>query len=197
MNPGDAHMFIRDWKTEIRTIPNLLSLVRLMLIPVYILIYLHATEPRQYFTAGAILAVSCLTDALDGWIARRFHMITNLGKLLDPVADKVTQFSLILCLSMKYREMIPILVLFAIKELFQIGAALYHLNLGEVLPGALTAGKICTAILFATLVFLVLFPSVDPETVTWIAMADGLFLVISFGSYLFTYLGKPSGFQQL
>ena len=94
-------MDIRKWKKEILTIPNLLSLFRLALIPVYVVIYLNAREPGQYITAGAILAVSCLTDMVDGKIARRFGMISTVGKVLDPVADKATQFTLTLCLSLR------------------------------------------------------------------------------------------------
>lgn len=82
-------MFVKNWKKEIFTIPNLLSLFRLLLIPVYVTIYLNATTMEHYFLSAAILAVSCLTDMIDGKIARKFHMISNLGKILDPVADKL------------------------------------------------------------------------------------------------------------
>lgn len=105
-------MFITNWKKEILTIPNFLSLFRLLLIPVYMRIYLEG----NYSLAAGILVVSCLTDAVDGWIARRFHMISNLGKLLDPVADKATQFTLTLCLSLDYPVLHPVLLLFVIKE---------------------------------------------------------------------------------
>ena len=90
-------MLIKNWKKEILSIPNLLSLFRLALIPVYITVYLNATEPSHYYLSAGILAVSCLTDLIDGKIARRFNMSTTLGILLDPVADKATQFTLILC----------------------------------------------------------------------------------------------------
>ena len=82
-------MHIKDWKKEVFTIPNLLSLFRLALIPVYIYIYLGATETYQYITAGTIMAVSCLTDLIDGKVARRFNMVSTLGKILDPLADKM------------------------------------------------------------------------------------------------------------
>ena len=68
-------MHIKDWKKELFTIPNLLSLFRLALIPVYVIIYLNASDYRDYFIAAAILAVSCLTDLIDGKIARHFNMI--------------------------------------------------------------------------------------------------------------------------
>ena len=63
-------MIINDWKKEILTIPNLLSFFRLILIPVYMVIYLKAQETKDYILAGSILAVSCLTDMVDGKIAR-------------------------------------------------------------------------------------------------------------------------------
>ena len=105
-------MYIKDWKRELFSIPNLLSFFRLVLIPVYAYIYLNATQTYQYFIAGSIMAVSCLTDMIDGKIARHFNMITTLGKILDPVADKVTQFTLTLCLSLKYPVLLPVLSLF-------------------------------------------------------------------------------------
>ena len=113
-------MHIKDWKKEVFTIPNLLSLFRLALIPVYIYIYLGATETYQYITAGTIMAVSCLTDLIDGKVARRFNMVSTLGKILDPLADKITQFTLTVCLSLKHPQLFPVLALFVVKELFQL-----------------------------------------------------------------------------
>ena len=86
-------MIIKDWKKEILTIPNLLSLFRLLLIPVYVSIFLNASVPAHYYRSGSILALSCLTDLIDGKIARRFNMISRVGQVLDPLADKITQFS--------------------------------------------------------------------------------------------------------
>ena len=76
-------MFVKDWKKDIFTIPNLLSLFRLLLIPVYVAIYLNAKETTDYILAAGILTVSCLTDMIDGKVARHFNMITSLGKILD------------------------------------------------------------------------------------------------------------------
>ena len=123
-------MFINDWKKEVFTIPNLLSLFRLVLIPVYVVIYLNATQMHEYFLAGTILAVSCLTDMIDGKIARRFNMISTVGKILDPIADKLTQFTLTLCLSIKYPILRFVLVLFVIKEGFQGIMGLINLRKG-------------------------------------------------------------------
>ncbi len=190
-------MFIRNWKKEILTIPNLLSLLRLGLIPVYISVYLKATQTLQYLAAGLIIAASCLTDAVDGQIARHFNMISNLGKILDPLADKLTQFALTLCLSLRYPILQPVLALFLVKELFQAWLCILHLRRGKVLPGALMAGKLCTTVLFVTLTMLVLLPKMPSRLVTVFALLDVFFLTISFVSYLLAYFGKTPVVQDL
>ena len=190
-------MDIRKWKKEILTIPNLLSLFRLALIPVYVVIYLNAKEKWQYITAGAILAVSCLTDMVDGKIARRYGMISTVGKVLDPVADKATQFTLTLCLSMRYPVLRPVLGLFVIKEGFQLVAGILAFRNGKMLPGALMAGKICTTVLFVSLILLVLFPGLPHIAVTVIAAVDTVFMIISLVSYVLAYYGKNTKVEDL
>lgn len=190
-------MFIKDWKKEVFTIPNLLSLFRLALIPVYIAVYLNAEEDWQYYVAGAILAVSCVTDLIDGKIARRFHMISTVGKVLDPLADKATQFTLTLCLSVHYPALRPVLVLFVIKEGFQLIVGIIHFRKGKMLPGALMAGKICTTILFVSLIALVLFPGIPHSAVNAIALVDTGFLIFSFVSYILAYFGKNTKVQDM
>ena len=183
-------MFIKNWKKDIFTIPNLLSLFRLVLIPVYATVYLNATQNYQFILAGFILAVSCLTDMIDGKIARKYGMITTLGKVLDPLADKLTQLTLTICLSMKYPVLYPVLGLFIMKELFQLVIGVVFLRKGKMLPGALLAGKVCTTVLFISLIALVLLSDIDPAAVTVIAVIDALFLGVSFMSYAMAYFGK-------
>lgn len=190
-------MFITNWKKEIFTVPNLLSLFRLVLLPVYAHIYLNATEEYEYLIAGGIMALSCLTDLVDGKIARHFNQITNLGKILDPLADKITQFTLTLCLSLKYPVLHPVLALFVVKEVFQLAVGLAFLLKGRMLPGALMAGKVCTTVLFISLITLVLFPNMDPLAVDAIALVDGVFLIVSFISYILAYFGKDAKVQDL
>lgn len=190
-------MFIKNWKKEILTIPNLLSLFRLVLIPVYASLYLNAVEDYQYLIAGGILAVSCLTDMIDGKIARKYNMITTLGKILDPLADKLTQLCLTVCLSLKYPVLYPVLGLFVIKELFQLILGVIFLRKGKMLPGALMAGKVCTTVLFVSLIALVLIPRMPSITVSLIAVIDTLFLGVSFISYILAYFGRNAQVQDL
>ena len=190
-------MFIRSWKKDIFSIPNLLSLFRLLLIPVYATLYLNATQRYQYLLAGVILAVSCLTDMIDGKIARKYNMMTTLGKILDPLADKLTQLPLTICLSLKYPVLYPVLGLFVMKELFQLVLGVVFLRKGKMLPGALMAGKVCTTILFVSLIALVLMPNIPPVAVKAIAVIDALFLIISFVSYAMAYFGKNVKVQDI
>ena len=179
-----------NWKKEILTIPNLLTVFRLALIPVYISIYLNADKPSDYYLAAGILALSCSTDMIDGFIARKFNMISNMGKFLDPIADKMTQFTLIVCLTFRYPFLIWLICLFVVKESFQLIAIGLNLRKKKVLDGALFSGKICTTILFSSLILMVLIPTMKESTVAVIAWVDAVFMLFAFVDYFLAYYGK-------
>ena len=190
-------MLIKDWKKEIFTIPNLLSLFRLVLIPVYVAIYLNAEDIADYYLAAGILAVSCLTDLIDGKIARHFNMISSIGKILDPLADKATQFTLIICLAVKYNVLWYLVGLFVLKESFQLIAGGINLKKGKMLKGALISGKICTTVLFISLILMVMLPGLEQKPVRIITIVDGIFMLVSFTEYVLTYIFKDTKFQEL
>lgn len=190
-------MFNHSWKKELLTLPNLLSILRLLLIPVYIRMYRNAVSPLDHYLAGSVLAVSCLTDLADGWIAREFHLVTTAGKLLDPLADKLTQLALIVTLCASHRVLLPVLMLFLFKETFQLLALLIFAGKGKALPGALISGKLCTAALFGSMFLLVLFPTISERTVRLLAAADGIFLLLALFSYAGAYFGKRSRLTDL
>lgn len=190
-------MLIKDWKKEILTIPNLLSLFRLVLIPVYVVIYLNAQDNADYYLAAGILAVSCLTDLIDGKIARHFNMISTLGKILDPLADKATQFTLIVCLAMRYPVLLYLIALFVIKEGFQLIAGCINLRKGKMLKGALISGKICTTVLFISLILMVMLPDLHVSVIEIITYIDAAFMTISFTEYLITYCRRENKFSSL
>ena len=186
-------MLIKDWKKDLFTIPNLLSLFRLAPIPVYVIIYLN----DYYFISAAILAVSCLTDLIDGKIARQFNMVSAVGKILDPLADKATQFALILCLSVEYPLLWCLTCCFVIKEGFQLIAGSINLRKGIMLKGALMSGKICTTVLFLSLIFMILVPNLHYLTVLIITIVDLVFMLIAFLDYCITYAKRANKFQSI
>lgn len=186
-----------DWKKEILTIPNMLSLFRLVLIPVYVVIYLNATENWHYYLSAGILAVSCLTDLVDGYIARKYNMVSTLGKILDPIADKATQFTLIVCLAVRYKAMIFLICLFVVKEGFQTVAGGLSLRNGKMLEGALISGKVCTTVLFSSLIIMVMFPTLSELIGNLLICIDIVFMLIAFGDYVMAYYGKQPKVKDL
>ena len=183
-------MIVRSWKKELFTIPNLLSYLRIALIPVYMVIYLNATKCTDYYVAAAILTVSCLTDLIDGKIARKFNMITTVGKFLDPLADKLTQFALILCLAMRYPILWYLIGVFVVKEIFQAIALAVAYKRGKMLDGAFISGKLCTTALFFSLTLMVLIPNLSNTIVNIIFVVDMIFTVYAFIDYFLAYCGK-------
>lgn len=78
-------------KKEIFSIPNIMGYARIILIPIFVWTYYTAEEMMDYYFAAFVILLSGLTDMLDGYVARKYDMITELGKVLDPIADKLTQ----------------------------------------------------------------------------------------------------------
>lgn len=190
-------MIIRDWKKDLLTIPNMLSLFRLLLIPVYVIIYMGADSFVDYALAAGILAVSCLTDLIDGKIARKFNMISTIGKFLDPLADKATQFTLTICLAIDYPVLWNLVVLFVIKEGFQFIAGLVQFRKGKMLTGALMTGKICTTVLFISLILMVLLPNIPEKVINIITIIDALFMTVSLIHYASIYYRKHPMIQDI
>ena len=85
-------------KKDIFSIPNILSFVRILLIPIFVWLYVTAGTSGEYYLAAAVVVASGITDFLDGQIARRCNMITEFGKFLDPLADKLLVCSALICL---------------------------------------------------------------------------------------------------
>ena len=170
--------------------PNVLSFIRILLIPVCVVLYLKAETTTDYIITGAVLAASCITDMFDGMIARKFNLITKVGQFLDPVADKGTQFAMIVCLAVKRPVLWSIIPLFVIKECFQFFVGLYHYRRGKMLKGALFIGKISTTVLFLSMIALIVFPQIPQWGVTAITVVCLGLLIAAFVCYILAYYGK-------
>lgn len=130
---------------------------RILLIPVFCYLYITAETQREYLYAALVVLISSLTDLFDGKIARHFDMVTELGKILDPVADKLTHAALAFCLATRYPVMWLLIALMAVKEGYMGIMGLVFLKKGKKLNGAMWFGKVCTAVLFVGLLVLFLF----------------------------------------
>lgn len=182
------------------TIPNLLSVIRILLIPVFA--YLFYNDEKIW--AVAILAISGLTDTFDGQIARRFNQVSALGKVLDPVADKLTQITIAIMLLIDFRaaenEMIRafgwVFLVFLIKEAVMIVGGLIMILL-NIRPGAAEIwGKAATLIFYVGMVIIIAFgPEVGalnaiagfelPAIVTGIIVViSAIMTILAFLSYM-------------
>lgn len=135
-------------KTKIWTIPNLLSFMRIALVPLIVWSYLNLEDG---VLAGCLLVLSGATDIADGIIARRFNMISDLGKVLDPVADKLTQGAMLICLVALFPKMLLPLILLAVKELFGAISGLMVIRKTGNVYGAKWYGKAATVLLYAAM----------------------------------------------
>ena len=154
-------------ENKIFTLPNVLSFFRILLIPVIIWLYLVKDNS---IWAGYVLILSGVTDVLDGFIARRFNMTSDLGKVLDPVADKLTQAVILICLSVRFPLMIIPFVLVLARDIYMGISGLLVIQRKNVVMGAEWHGKAATFLLYATMIVHVFFPSIS-STVSMILIA--------------------------
>lgn len=180
-------MMKKDILKEYFSIPNMLGYFRLLLVPVYLVIYINADSVKDYYIAAAVMAVSFLSDLLDGRIARKFNMVTDFGKILDPVADKITQGVLALSFAFRYPAMVVLMVVFLIKEMIMAAVGLFMLKKGRRMNGAQMHGKICTTVLDITMLILLVFPNIPNVIVIVLAGICIGFIAVSFWKYVKTY----------
>ena len=171
-------------KTEnkIVTIPNLLSLFRLILIPVIIWLYWFR---KDYFPAGVLLIISGLTDLADGYIARHFNAVSNIGKILDPIADKLTQAAMLFCLVTRFPLMAAPFGFLVIKEVFIGTTGLLMIRKTGKVVGADFHGKVATTLLYAMMIlhiFWIDIPSAVSAVSILICLVSMAFTLLTYGS---------------
>ncbi len=173
---------------EVFSIPNLLSYIRILLIPVFVYLFFTASNTGDYYWIGLIILLSSMTDLLDGWIARKFNQITELGKVVDPIADKLTQAAIIICLLFRYPYMWILFALLVVKELFMGINGLLLLKRGKKLDGAKWFGKLSTAVFYVAMGIMITFPNLNYGFVIFLMILTGIFLSISFLMYIPEFL---------
>ncbi|POP34424.1 CDP-alcohol phosphatidyltransferase family protein [Lactonifactor longoviformis] len=185
-------------KKQIVSIPNLMGYFRILLIPVIVWRYLTADSIEDYRIAAVIIGISGITDFLDGFVARKFHMVTKLGKAVDPIADKLTQGAIVLSLSFRFPLMAALAVLFVIKEGFMGIMGILMLRKGRMLNGAMWFGKVCTAVLYLVMFLLILIPNIPMTGANILIGISGALMLLSFLLYIpvFSKMNREGGSQK-
>ena len=166
------------------TIPNAITLLRIFLIPVFV--YFYVT--RQFALALIFLGTSGLSDVADGFIARKFNMISPAGKIFDPIADKMTSAAVALCLGFNHPILYVLAGIFTFKEILSLIGTIILFRKKKRPSSARWWGKMATAILYCDMLLAILsdlYPNIIKEpviiTVTIIAI---ICTVFAFSNYL-------------
>ncbi len=175
-------------RKDLFTIPNLMGYFRIILIPIFMAVYIGADNRADYIAAAVILGISGLTDCFDGKVARHFNMITEWGKVLDPVADKLTQAAVFISLSFRYPTMRYLVILFVVKEMFMGIMGAVMLKKGSMMDGARWYGKLCTAVLYGAMFMLLLVVDLSYFAAGLIISICIIMNVFSFACYIVYYV---------
>lgn len=146
---------VKDLFTNWNTIPNWLSFLRIALIPVFTVLFIK----NYYIPAFIIMILAAATDAIDGKIARKYNMISNLGKLLDPIADKLSQVAIVIILIIKFWSfegpLKYLLFLFIFKELVMVIGGAILLSIGLRPVAAEIWGKVATTVFYIFMIAII------------------------------------------
>ena len=151
---------IKDLFDNWNTIPNWLCFLRIALIPVFSVLFIK----EHYIAAFAAMIVAAVTDLLDGKIARKFNMVSNLGKILDPIADKLSQIAIVIILLVKFWSLMPmlkyVLFLFILKEFLMVCGGALLMAKGMRPVAAEIWGKVATTVFY---VFMIVIIAIGPS----------------------------------
>ena len=169
-------------------IPNGLSILRVILIIPFVIYFMR----DDIISAAIVLVISGLTDMFDGMIARRFNQFTELGQMLDPLSDKLTQGAVAVCLAVKQPDLIPLLGIFVLKEILMVGAACVLIKKRKRPGGSNWYGKVATILFYISFTIIVALKGIWgienlAVTVTLLSITAA-FMIYAFVQYLKIYL---------
>lgn len=150
----------------------MLSVLRLLMIPVFVTVYFSDMKHLSLI----VYTLAWITDVIDGYLARRNNWITNLGKFLDPLADKLMQIAALTCLFIDGKLPVFVVIVLVVKEALMLAGAIVVVKTKRVVVVSDWFGKLSTATLFAAVIILIFVdtPSVLLETIISIMVVCAL-----------------------
>ena len=165
---------------KINNVPNMLSVIRLLMVPVFVCLFLSG----NVVPAIVVFVLAGATDVLDGYIARKYNCISTLGKILDPLADKLLQLSAFTCLWLEDYVLWWMPLIYFIKELATALGALFIFRKSKFVVKSNIFGKLATVFVFGAVFVIALFgEKIGSFGVNAICMAVALYFVFSVGVY--------------
>lgn len=166
--------------SPIFTIPNILTTCRILLIPVFV--WFYSFQEQEHIAFG-VLVLSGITDVLDGFIARQFHMTSSLGKVLDPVADKLSQAAVLICLGNRHPLLFMLLGILVIKEIITGCMSLLAIHKTSQVKGADWHGKVTTVFLYITMLIHLIWETIPLKISMALIGLSAFMMVVSFVMY--------------
>lgn len=172
-------------KEDLFNIPNVLCYIRILLVPVFVYLFVK----QLYWQSALTVMLASATDIVDGWIARHFNMITDWGKFIDPLADKLMQMAMLIMSVMKHPLVAILIALFVVKEIIMLIVGVYIYRKGDNLNGAMWCGKLCTVVLDLSLLTIIGLPlkMLTDTLVIILIIVCSVFLILSFVVYMNAY----------
>lgn len=171
-------------------IPNYLSIFRILLIPLFVYLFLFSGSKGKIW-GGGVFILAGLTDVIDGFLARKFRWITDIGKLLDPLADKLMQIAAIICLYIEGFIQIWLILTIIIKELLMIFGAAFILKRGKIYVHSNWYGKLGTTVFYAAVVIIILTDNKYPKISDLLSILLVVFTIFTLIMYYIkTYRGE-------
>ena len=163
-----------------RHIPNLLSAFRIILIPFFI----YQVIQDNMLAAAIILIVSALTDMFDGFLARRFNWITQLGKVLDPTADKMTQIAVCVLFALRLSQYWVFFAVLMLKDLIILAVSVYLLKNKVAFSGAKWFGKVSTTLFYVSMILIALIPTLPAWAIYALLISTTVCALVSLTLYI-------------
>lgn len=169
-------------RSDEMNLPNILTIIRLILIPIFVIMFFsHSTNNLVY--SISIFLFAGFTDFLDGYLARKYKLITKMGIVLDPLADKLMLITVLSCLVIKSYIPIWVLIIIAAKELFMIFCGMFLYKKGTVIPSN-KFGKVST-ILFYVSIFVLTYNENKGMLLLYVSVISAIIALINY-SILYT-----------
>ncbi len=168
-------------------LPNILSILRLCMVPLFVVVYFSGLKDA-HFLALLVYALATFTDFLDGYLARKLNCITNMGKVLDPLGDKMLTAAVLVCLLID--GLLPgwlVLIVLVKEALMGVGGLLIHRKARVEIPPSNYIGKTATVLFFVTCAVLMLFP-VGHDLAVALVGAAVVVSIAAFVSYLCRFI---------
>lgn len=174
--------------SDLVTVPNLITYVRFLLVAPFMYFFIKG----NYIIAMLCIGFSGLSDCFDGLFARRLNQVTSLGKILDPIADKITLFCVALCMLFYAPKLLPLMIILMVKEIAMLICGLVLLIKKIAPPAAKWYGKFATVVFYFSVCVIIFLKAVfryESETfVTVLFIITAIAMVFALVNYAIVFL---------